>query len=150
MNFLGNIIWFIFGGFISGLSWVVSGVLWCITIVGIPYGTQCFKFATLAFFPFGKNVEYGGGSLSFIANVIWVIFFGIPMALHNFIWGCIWCITTSIYFDTGTDTVLFLIRIYCKTCRYRAWNYRTYTNILSMFRSGILRASSYKVCRRAC
>lgn len=93
MSLLGNIVWFIFGGFLSGLSWLVSGVLWCITIVGIPYGTQCFKFATLAFFPFGKSVEYGGGSISFIANVIWIIFFGIPMALHNFIWGCIWCIT---------------------------------------------------------
>ena len=54
MGILGNILWFIFGGFLSGISWGLSGVLWCITIVGIPYGKQCFKFASLAFAPFGN------------------------------------------------------------------------------------------------
>ena len=56
MSFLGNIIWFIFGGFLSGLSWIVSGIIWCITIIGIPYGLQCFKFAKLALAPFGAEI----------------------------------------------------------------------------------------------
>lgn len=93
MNFLGNVLWFIFGGLFSGLSWILSGVIWCITIIGIPYGIQCFKFATLSFAPFGKEIEYEGGPVSFIANVIWIIFFGIPMALENLLFGCLWCIT---------------------------------------------------------
>lgn len=93
MRLLGNILWFIFGGFLSGMSWCISGMLWCISIVGIPYGTQCFKFASLAFCPFGKEVEYGTGTVSFLANIIWTIFFGIPMAIGNFVTGCIWCIT---------------------------------------------------------
>ncbi len=93
MNFLGNILWFIFGGFCSGISWAISGILWCISIVGIPYGIQCFKFAKMSFCPFGKDVEYGGGVPSVIANTIWIIFFGIPMALENFLFGCIWCVT---------------------------------------------------------
>lgn len=93
MRLLGNILWFIFGGFLSGMSWCISGILWCISIVGIPYGTQCFKFASLAFCPFGKEVEYGTGTVSFLANIIWTIFFGIPMAIGNFVTGCIWCIT---------------------------------------------------------
>ena len=93
MRLLGNILWFIFGGFFSGLSWCISGTLWCITIVGIPYGKQCFKFASLAFWPFGKEVEYGTGTVSFLVNIIWTIFFGIPMAIGNVITGCIWCIT---------------------------------------------------------
>ena len=93
MNILGNILWFIFGGFLSGISWCISGLIWCITIIGIPYGKQCFKFAALSFSPFGKDVEYGGGVASVIANVIWIIFFGIPMALENLLFGCIWCIT---------------------------------------------------------
>ena len=93
MSLLGNILWFIFGGFLSGLSWLFSGLLWCITIIGIPYGRQCFKFASMAFAPFGKNIEYGGGAVSFIPNVIWIIFFGIPMFLENILFGCIWCIT---------------------------------------------------------
>ncbi len=93
MNFLGNILWFIFGGFLSGLSWTLSGILWCMTIVGIPYGIQCFKFAIMSFSPFGKEIEYGGGVPSVIANTIWLIFFGIPMALENLLFGCIWCAT---------------------------------------------------------
>ena len=73
MGFLGNILWLIFGGFISGLGWLLSGILWCITIIGIPYGLQCFKFASLAFMPFGKEVNYGGGAISFIKTGIKVI-----------------------------------------------------------------------------
>ena len=67
--------------------------IWCLTIVGIPYGKQCFKFASLSLAPFGKDVEYGGGTISLIANIIWIIFFGIPMAIENAIAGCLWCIT---------------------------------------------------------
>lgn len=59
MSVLGNILWFIFGGFLSGMSWIVAGCLWCISIIGIPVGLQCFKFAGLAFWPFGKEVIYG-------------------------------------------------------------------------------------------
>lgn len=93
MSFLGNILWFIFGGLFSGISWYISGILWCMTIVGIPYGKQCFKFARLSFAPFGKEIEYNGGVPSLIANIIWIIFFGIPMALENLLFGSIWCIT---------------------------------------------------------
>lgn len=50
MGCLGNILWFVFGGCLSGLSWLLAGILWCITIVGIPIGMQCFKFAGLSFF----------------------------------------------------------------------------------------------------
>ena len=93
MRFLGNLLWFICGGLLSGLSWTLSGIIWCISFVGLPYGLQCFKFASLAFAPFGKEVVYGGGVPSFIANVIWIIFFGIPMAVENFLFGCVCCIT---------------------------------------------------------
>lgn len=93
MNFIGNLLWFIFGGFLSGISWLLAGIIWCITIIGIPYGLQCFKFASLSFMPFGKNIQFGGGVSSLIVNIIWTIFFGIPMALENIFIGIIWCIT---------------------------------------------------------
>lgn len=93
MGCLGNLLWFIFGGFISGLSWCVAGLLWCITIVGIPVGTQCFKFAALSFFPFGKEVEYGGGAGSLILNIIWLIISGLPLALEHLAIGAVLCIT---------------------------------------------------------
>ena len=73
MKTIGNILWFLFGGLIGGLSWVLAGCLWCITIVGIPVGLQCFKFASLAFFPFGKEVVYGGGGFSLLVNILWLL-----------------------------------------------------------------------------
>ncbi|MBQ8162365.1 MAG: YccF domain-containing protein [Clostridia bacterium] len=93
MRLIGNLIWFTFGGFLSGLGWMLSGILWCLSIVGIPFGRQCFKFASLAFSPFGKNVVYGGGTPSFLCNLIWLIFFGIEMAVVNAAVGFLWCVT---------------------------------------------------------
>lgn len=93
MGCLGNLLWFVFGGFISGMSWCLAGVLWCITIVGIPVGTQCFKFAGLSFFPFGKEVTYGGGAGSLILNVIWLVVSGLPLAMEHLAIGLVLCIT---------------------------------------------------------
>lgn len=93
MGCLGNIIWFLFGGLVSGLSWLLAGLLWCITIVGIPVGVQCFKLAGLSFFPFGKEVEYGGGAGSFLLNVLWILFTGWVLAVEHVFFGIIFCIT---------------------------------------------------------
>lgn len=93
MYFLGNIIWFLCGGLWQGLSWVIAGILWSITIAGIPIGRQCFKLAALAFFPFGKEVQYGGNTLSLLANILWMIFSGIPLALAALCNGLLLCCT---------------------------------------------------------
>lgn len=93
MGCLGNLLWFIFGGCISGLSWLVVGCLWCISIIGIPIGLQCFKFAGLSFFPFGKEVEYGGGAVTLIVNIIWLLISGIPLAIEHVTLGAVLCIT---------------------------------------------------------
>lgn len=93
MGCLGNLLWFIFGGFIMGISWILAGILWCITIIGIPIGLQCFKFASLAFFPFGKEVVYGGGAGSLLLNILWIIITGIPLAIEAAMIGAIFCIT---------------------------------------------------------
>lgn len=93
MGCLGNLLWFIFGGFLSGLSWFLAGILWCITIIGIPVGLQCFKFASLSLFPFGKEVVYGGGAGSLILNIIWLIVSGLPLALEHLVFGVVLCIT---------------------------------------------------------
>ena len=93
MGCLGNLLWFLFGGAVSGFSWLLMGCLWCITIVGIPVGIQCFKFASLSCFPFGKEVRYGGGTGSFLLNVIWLLVTGLPMALEHLILGIVLCVT---------------------------------------------------------
>jgi uncharacterized membrane protein YccF (DUF307 family) len=56
MRTIGNILWFIFGGLLGGLAWIFAGCIWCITIVGIPFGKQVFKMARLSFMPFGASV----------------------------------------------------------------------------------------------
>ena len=91
MGCLGNILWFLFGGLWQGLSWTLAGILWSITIIGIPIGRQCFKLASLAFFPFGKEVQYGGSTLSVIANIFWMIFSGIPLAIAALLNGLLLC-----------------------------------------------------------
>ena len=56
MTVIGNILWFLFGGLIGGLAWMLAGCLWCITLLGIPIGKQCFKMAKLSLMPFGASV----------------------------------------------------------------------------------------------
>ena len=56
MSILGNILWFICDGLLSGLSWVLAGLICCITIIGIPFGKQFFKIAKLSLMPFGAEV----------------------------------------------------------------------------------------------
>ena len=94
MKLLGNLIWVIFGGAITSLIWCVYGIFWCITIVGIPLGKQCFKFAKLTFMPFNKEVvEENTGVISTVANIIWIVSTGAAMALENLVIGLIFCIT---------------------------------------------------------
>ena len=93
MKLIGNILWFIFGGFIMGTIWLIYGIAWCITLIGIPIGLQCFKFAKLSYAPFGKKIEYKWKVTSIILNILWIVFTGVPMALANFTLGCILCLT---------------------------------------------------------
>ena len=93
MRLIGNILWFIFGGFISALGWLLTGCLWCITIIGIPVGLQCFKLASISLNPFGKEIRYEGEAVSFLLNVIWFLVSGWLLALGNFLLGLVLCIT---------------------------------------------------------
>ena len=93
MSVAGNILWFIFAGFWQGVSWCLVGLVWCITIVGIPVGTQCFKMAGLAVLPVrqGSRIRRGAGSA--ILNVLWFVFGGVFLALEALLNGVLLCIT---------------------------------------------------------
>ena len=93
MSFIGNLIWFLLGGLILGLGWIIAGILWCITIIGIPLGIQCFKIAGVAMFPFGRSVTYNGGAMSLILNILWSCISGVELALTHLIIGVLFCIT---------------------------------------------------------
>ena len=76
MRLLGNILWILLGGLETAILWFLIGCILCITIIGIPFGTQCFKMAGLTLAPFGKTVINNGGLASGIFNIIWALTFG--------------------------------------------------------------------------
>lgn len=77
MSTLGNILWLIFGGLFSAIGWALAGAILCVTVIGIPFGLQCFKIAGLSLLPFGSDVEIGHfGSGGLIGNILWLIFLG--------------------------------------------------------------------------
>ncbi|NFH91850.1 YccF domain-containing protein [Clostridium botulinum] len=94
MSCLGNIIWFIFGGFVNAIGWFFTGIFWCITIIGIPIGLQCFKMAGLQLAPFGKEVvETDTSRTSFLLNILWIIFGGLGLCISNLLSAILLCIT---------------------------------------------------------
>jgi len=94
MRLIGNIIWWIFGGVFMALGWFLAGLLLTITIIGIPFGAQCFKIAGFTLFPFGRNIELGNLRLgSFIFNILWIIFAGWELALGHLVSAFLCAIT---------------------------------------------------------
>lgn len=94
MSFIGNVLWFVLGGFILALFWFLAGLICCLTVIGIPLGLQCFKFAGLALWPFGRQIVYGQtGAVSLLANVLWIIFLGIELAVAAALMGLLFCLT---------------------------------------------------------
>ncbi len=93
VSILGNIIWFALGGAITGLLWCFAGIIWSITVIGIPVGKQCFKIARLCFFPFSKTVENTGETGSFLLNMLWICFTGWTLAVEAVVIGLIYCLT---------------------------------------------------------
>lgn len=93
LRFLGNLLWFVFIGLISGLMWILAGVILCVTVIGIPLGLQCFKMAGLSFLPFGKRIVYNGRMFSFLVNVLWILIFGWELALYYVAMGLVCCVT---------------------------------------------------------
>jgi uncharacterized membrane protein YccF (DUF307 family) len=92
LKVLANIIWMLFGGLWLSLMWALAGILLCITIVGIPFGLQCFKAARLSLFPYGKKVALDYGKHP-VANVLWAIFGGWSFAFAYLIAGVLNCIS---------------------------------------------------------
>ncbi len=85
-----NILWLIFGGWISGLLWLIGGAVLAITIVGLPWSFAAWRIASYSFWPFGREVVWGGepdgkdiGCFGIGLNVIWFIFAGWYIALSH-------------------------------------------------------------------
>jgi len=89
-----NILWVVLGGWIDAFFWCFFGVLYCITIVGIPFGTQAIKMGCFMLWPFGYDVVDGeSNECTCICNVIWFIFGGFEIFILELIIGLLCCIT---------------------------------------------------------
>lgn len=98
MNILLNIVWFVFGGLMIAIEYAISSILMMVTIIGIPFGLQTMKLATVALWPFGTDITSDGrssGCLAGIMNVIWWFLGGFVIALTHLGWGLLFCITIA-------------------------------------------------------
>jgi uncharacterized membrane protein YccF (DUF307 family) len=96
MSLLGNIVFFVFGGFVIFLGYVLGGILLCLTIIGIPFGLMCFRLAGGVLAPFGREVqqtEPPGGPIALIMNIIWIILPGLELAIMHLFLALIFALT---------------------------------------------------------
>ena len=100
MRLLGNILWFVFGGgIIAGLSWLLTGLVLTITVVGIPFAVAAFRIAGFAAFPFGRELVdarmvgeeriLGTG----LSNLLWIVLAGIWLTIGHVVVGVALCLT---------------------------------------------------------
>ena len=86
MRLLMNVLWFIFGGWISGTLWLLAGCLLAITIVGLPWTPAAFRIAGFSYWPFGRIViDRDDGIGSGCLNILWLVLAGWWLALHHII-----------------------------------------------------------------
>lgn len=94
MSVIGNFLWIILGGIFGAVLWCIAGIILSITIIGIPFGMQCFKIAGLTLIPFGRRVDIGEfGAIGFLANILWILIFGWELCLYHLIAALIFTIT---------------------------------------------------------
>jgi uncharacterized membrane protein YccF (DUF307 family) len=95
MKTLLNVIWLVLSGFWMCLAYMFCGLLWCITIIGIPFGIASFRIGLYALWPFGRDAvrKPTAGAGSAVGNVFWFIFSGLWLAIGHAITGAFMCIT---------------------------------------------------------
>ena len=96
MKSLGNILWLLLGGILIALLYYLVGLVMCVSIIGIPFGVQLFKFGTFSLWPFGHELVDGPGQpgcVSVVMNLIWILAGWWEIAILHFIFGFLFCIT---------------------------------------------------------
>lgn len=95
MRLVLNVIWLVLSGFWMFLAYLLIGALWCVTIIGIPFGIACFRIGRFALWPFGREVvrRDSAGTGSVVGNVVWFVFGGIWLAIGHLLTGILLCVT---------------------------------------------------------
>jgi uncharacterized membrane protein YccF (DUF307 family) len=85
MRLILNIIWLIFGGLWPALGYLVAGLICFVLIITIPFGFASLRIASYAMWPFGRTIveKPTAGTGAVIGNVIWVLLFGIWLAIGH-------------------------------------------------------------------
>jgi uncharacterized membrane protein YccF (DUF307 family) len=55
-SFVGNVIWLIFAGIWLALGHIATGILLCVTIIGVPLGIANFKMIPISLMPLGREI----------------------------------------------------------------------------------------------
>lgn len=100
MAFVGNLLWFVFGGgIVAWLLWLLVAALFAVTVVGIPFAKAAFRISVFAAFPFGRELIDGqlvgkerilGTGL---VNFLWCILAGLWLAICHVLAGIACCLT---------------------------------------------------------
>jgi len=94
MRLLLNVLWFVFGGWISGSLWILAGLIFAITIIGLPFAPAAFRIAGFSYAPFGKAVDPDTSRIgSLLLNIVWLIVAGWWLALHHVILAVVLAVT---------------------------------------------------------
>lgn len=96
MSLLGNIIWLIFGGFVTGLGYILAGLVLCLTVIGIPFGLQAVKLGVATMAPFGKRLvarPNADSPLRILFNILWLVAAGWEIAVAHLCMAFILAIT---------------------------------------------------------
>lgn len=96
MSVIGNLLWLLLGGLVLGLGYIVVGLFFCITVIGIPFGVQLMKIGGFAMWPFGNTPELSRmpmGCMSFGFNLLWILLGGIEIAVVHAVLAAIFYLT---------------------------------------------------------
>jgi uncharacterized membrane protein YccF (DUF307 family) len=87
MRLILNVIWLVFGGLWLAAGYLLAALVCFLLIVTIPFGFAALRIAAYALWPFGRTIverpRAGTGAL--IGNVIWVLLFGIWLAIGHLV-----------------------------------------------------------------
>jgi uncharacterized membrane protein YccF (DUF307 family) len=85
MRTILNVIWLILCGWWMALAYALAGLICFVLIITIPFGIAAFRIANYVLWPFGRTVEarHDAGLASVIGNVIWIVLFGLWLAIGH-------------------------------------------------------------------
>ncbi len=97
MTLILNVLWFVFGGWLSGLMWLLAALLLACTVIGLPWALAAARIGVFSFAPFGRDVlprdlvtgrpDLGTGPLGLLLNILWFLLGGWYVALAHLVIG---------------------------------------------------------------